>query len=163
MSPTTVPWSWVEVMEVFAGPPNPAWSLWKIYPVDATREVPNGVSVDGSVVVGDAQIFPGNLESYPLDPGRRHGRARRGKETMKRSASPLTAASWWAEALFNREIRRIAGPKPAAGWVLGDCCDCCSVANGVSADGSVVVGRGDFGSGFEAFRWTSEGGSVGAW
>jgi probable HAF family extracellular repeat protein len=31
----------------------------------------------------------------------------------------------------------------------------------VSADGSVVVGRGDFGSGFEAFRWTSEGGSVG--
>ena len=36
-----------------------------------------------------------------------------------------------------------------------------SVAMGVSADGSVVVGHGYSASGREAFRWTSEGGIVG--
>jgi len=33
-----------------------------------------------------------------------------------------------------------------------------SFANGVSGDGSVVVGRGTSASGEEAFRWTSSGG-----
>ena len=36
-----------------------------------------------------------------------------------------------------------------------------SVANGISADGSVVVGHGLSASGVEAFRWTSGGGMVG--
>jgi len=36
-----------------------------------------------------------------------------------------------------------------------------SLANGVSADGSVVVGQGASASGYEAFRWTSGGGMVG--
>ena len=36
-----------------------------------------------------------------------------------------------------------------------------SIANGISADGSVVVGRGASASGTEAFRWTSGGGMVG--
>jgi probable HAF family extracellular repeat protein len=36
-----------------------------------------------------------------------------------------------------------------------------SEANGVSADGSVVVGRSDSASGQEAFRWTAGGGMVG--
>src|ERR1043166_4071537 len=36
-----------------------------------------------------------------------------------------------------------------------------STAYGVSADGSVVVGLGNSGSGTEAFRWTSSGGMVG--
>jgi probable HAF family extracellular repeat protein len=36
-----------------------------------------------------------------------------------------------------------------------------SQANGVSADGSVVVGRGSSASGLEAFRWTRGGGMVG--
>jgi probable HAF family extracellular repeat protein len=36
-----------------------------------------------------------------------------------------------------------------------------SSAYGVSADGSVIVGWGASASGYEAFRWTSEGGMVG--
>jgi probable HAF family extracellular repeat protein len=36
-----------------------------------------------------------------------------------------------------------------------------SVATGVSGDGSVVVGRSNSASGFEAFRWTQTGGMVG--
>jgi probable HAF family extracellular repeat protein len=36
-----------------------------------------------------------------------------------------------------------------------------SLATGVSADGSVVVGEGSTANGREAFRWTSEGGMVG--
>jgi probable HAF family extracellular repeat protein len=36
-----------------------------------------------------------------------------------------------------------------------------SVANGISADGSVVVGQSTSASGDEAFRWTSSGGMVG--
>ena len=36
-----------------------------------------------------------------------------------------------------------------------------SVANGVSADGSTVVGFSGLGAGQEAFRWTSGGGMVG--
>src|SRR5262249_26551175 len=36
-----------------------------------------------------------------------------------------------------------------------------SVANGVSADGSTVIGFSGLGAGQEAFRWTSAGGMVG--
>jgi probable HAF family extracellular repeat protein len=36
-----------------------------------------------------------------------------------------------------------------------------SQANSVSADGSVIVGRGTSASGSDAFRWTSDGGMVG--
>ncbi|MBM3392142.1 MAG: hypothetical protein FJY34_09255, partial [Betaproteobacteria bacterium] len=36
-----------------------------------------------------------------------------------------------------------------------------SIAYGTSADGSVVVGRGESASGTEAFRWTQAGGMVG--
>src|SRR5262245_238648 len=40
-------------------------------------------------------------------------------------------------------------------------CSFCSEANGVSADGSVVVGDADYLINREAFRWTSAGGMVG--
>ena len=36
-----------------------------------------------------------------------------------------------------------------------------SIANGISADGSVIVGQGISAAGPEAFRWTREGGMVG--
>lgn len=39
--------------------------------------------------------------------------------------------------------------------------DFASVANGISADGSVIVGAGTSVTGLEAFRWTSAGGMVG--
>ncbi|MBX9792466.1 MAG: PEP-CTERM sorting domain-containing protein [Pirellulales bacterium] len=84
----------------------------------------NGVSADGSVVVG-----------YGL------------------SASGYEAFRWTSGGGAGQ------GTMVGLGDLPGGIFD--SYANGVSADGSVVVGRGNSASGFEAFRWTSGGGLVG--
>ncbi len=118
-----------------------------------------GVSVDGSVVVGDAQTGLGALESYrwtlaggmeglgTLKDNEAQGVSADGSVVVGRgSIQSKYQAYRWTEA---------------SGRVgVGGCCDCCSEASGVSADGSAVVGRGPSPSGFEAFLWTNESGVV---
>jgi probable HAF family extracellular repeat protein len=117
----------------------------------------NSVSVDGSVVVGDAQIDRGRFESYrwTLTGGMEGLGTLIENEALGVSADGSVVVGRGSDQSIN-EAYRWTEVDGRVG--LGGCCDCCSNANGVSADGSVVVGRGNIGSG--AFRWTSEEGMV---
>jgi probable HAF family extracellular repeat protein len=134
-----------------------------------------GVSVDGSVVVGDARIDLGDHESYrwaladgmeglgsihaSITSSQAHATSADGNVVVGRSIAP--GATSPGQGSNHIEAFRWTS---AGGMVgLGTLSDnrLLSHAYGVSADGNVVVGYSDSASGTEAFRWTSEGGMVG--
>lgn len=87
----------------------------------------NGVSADGSVVVGQSAFSPNS--SFD------------GRQAYR-----------WTQGTGMVGLGYLPGASTT---------NAASVANGVSADGSVVVGQSDSASGRQAFRWTQEGGMIG--
>ena len=125
----------------------------------------NGVSADGSVVVGISKSTSGN-EAFRWTSG--------GGMVGLSDLSGGTFYSYAKGASSNGSVVVGTGYS-ASGWEafrwtsgggmvgLGDLSggSFSSSANGVSSDGSVVVGRGTSASGDTAFRWTSGGGMLG--
>ncbi|MFO0839131.1 MAG: PEP-CTERM sorting domain-containing protein [Phycisphaerae bacterium] len=70
----------------------------------------------------------------------------------------LSALARWAMPISLSSVAIAAGTFTQLGDLPGGVFY--SVAGGISADGSVVVGSSDSTAGFEAFRWTSGGGMV---
>jgi probable HAF family extracellular repeat protein len=138
-------------------------------PGGSFNSVANGVSADGSVVVGN---------SFSRPPATRPSAGRAtaawwdwatcpaaGSLATPAASAPTARLSSGAAALLRTPSEL---PRPSAGRArrhgrLGDLPggEFHSVAIGVSADGSVIVGPSDSASGYEAFRWTSDGGMVG--
>jgi len=123
--------------------------------------VANGVSADGSVVVGESyngtnyEAFrwtqAGGMQGLGVIPGdfesRAYGVSADGSVVVGQSDS--SEAFRWTQAGGMQGLGDLAG----GGFY--------SYANGVSADGSVIVGWGSVVNGDEAFRWTSTGGMQG--
>jgi probable HAF family extracellular repeat protein len=133
--------------------------------------ISNGVSADGSVVVGNSyddsggQAFrwtaAGGMVGLGRPPGDFYSYAR----AVNADGSVVVGGSDYA-ADDGSEIYRIqafrwtaAGGMQGLGHLPGGGFQ--SVALGVSGDGSVTVGSSDSASGDQAFRWTSAGGMVG--
>lgn len=138
--------------------------------------IANGVSADGSVVVGRGSAFVtmhgepvSSLEAFRWTqdggmvdlgdlPGGLYGRTASG---VSADGSVVVGASVNRAPVPNGEAFRWRQSSGAVG--LGDLPGgySYSVATSVSADGSVIVGHSSSASGYEAFRWTQGGGMVG--
>jgi probable HAF family extracellular repeat protein len=124
----------------------------------------NGISADGSVVVGYGTSSSGTYEAFRWTEA--GGMVGLGDELFFSEANGAsadgsvvvgTSSSSSAPAAFRwTEVGGMVGlgDLPGGGFF--------STAYGISADGTVVVGRGSSSSGTgEAFRWTEAGGMVG--
>jgi probable HAF family extracellular repeat protein len=132
--------------------------------------IANGISGDGSVVVGTSggyggQAFrwtaSGGMVGLGTPPGDFYSYAR----AVNGDGSVVVGGSDYA-ADDGSEIYRIqaarwtaAGGMQGLGYLPGG--GASSVALGVSGDGSVTVGSSDSASGDQAFRWTAAGGMQG--
>jgi probable HAF family extracellular repeat protein len=132
--------------------------------------IANGVSADGSVVVGnrysdtEGQAFrwtaAGGMVGLGRPPGDFYSYAR----AVNADGSVVVGGSDYADAdtgIYRIQAARwtAAGGMQGLGHLPGGGAQ--SVALGVSGDGSVTVGSSDSASGYQAFRWTAAGGMVG--
>ena len=125
----------------------------------------NGVSSDGSVVVGygSYQLTQANAFRWSLSGGMvnlgdfpggmnyscAYGISADGVYTVGRASSSSGGNAFrWSSAQGMVSLGTMTGGNY-------------SIANSTSADGSVVVGAGDSTAGQQAFRWTASGGMVG--
>ena len=133
------------------------------------NSIANGVSGDGSVVVGisggyGGQAFrwtaAGGMEGLGRPPAHFYSYARAvnndgsvvvggGQSSDVESEIDRTQAARWTAAGGMQGLGHLPG-----GGLIG-------VALGVSGDGSVIVGTSDSASGGQAFRWTAAGGMQG--
>ncbi len=131
----------------------------------ATSSTGRGVSPDGSVVVGSANIGMGMSEAFRWTSSggmTRLGFLTGGDTTYAFDASTggSVVVGYGNSALgFQAFQWTAAGGLVGLGDLAGGAFN--SYAYGVNADGSVIVGIGVSGSGQEAFRWTNAGGMVG--
>jgi len=131
--------------------------------------VANGVSCDGSVVVGNSlsasanEAFrwtrAGGMVGLGIPPGDLSSYAR----GVNGDGSVVVGGSDYVVDDDNLGFRAFRWTAAGGMQDLGDLSGggVQSVALGVSGDGSVVVGSSDSASGYEAFRWTAAGGMQG--
>ncbi len=118
----------------------------------------NGVSADGSTVVGESQSASSGFKAFRWT-------SASGMVGLGLSASYARGVSAdgstvvgekWSSSFFGYNSEAFRWPSGSGivglGNLSGGSFD--SFANGVSADGSTVVGSSKFASGCEAFRWT---------
>ena len=131
--------------------------------------VANGVSGDGSVVVGNS-LFGSGYEAFRWTsaggmvgigkPPGDHSSYARG---INGDGSVVVGGSDYVVDDDNLGFRAFrwtaAGGMQDLGYLPGGAIQ--SVALGVSADGSVIVGSSESASGYQAFRWTAAGGMQG--
>ena len=151
----------------FAGRATAAWSAWATCPAARFFKRRHDVSADGSVIVaGLLRLRPG---SVPLDERRRHGgigyppASPAGILLAQPPALATTArlSSVLAASTSTTSSKPSAGPAAAA-WAAWATCPHHFLEEQrmeSAGDGSVVVG-GLVYQGDEAFRWTSDGGTV---
>jgi probable HAF family extracellular repeat protein len=131
--------------------------------------IANGVSGDGSVVVGNAGGYGGQAYRWTaaggmVGLGRPPGDFYSYARAVNGDGSVVVGGSQYADV--ESEIDRTqaarwtaAGGMQGLGHLPGG--GAIGVALGVSGDGSVIVGASDSASGYEAFRWTAAGGMQG--
>src|ERR1017187_8396064 len=128
-----------------------------------TYSAPNGISADGSVIVGSSSSAFGSqafrwtagsgMVGWAYVPGGTYSSA----NGISADGSVIVGSSYSPSG--NQAFRWTAGSGMVGlGYLPGSTN---SSANGVSADGSVVVGTSSSTSGEQAFRWTAGSGMVG--
>ncbi|MEB3123258.1 MAG: PEP-CTERM sorting domain-containing protein [Snowella sp.] len=132
-------------------------------PDDFSYSDANGVSADGSVIVGSSTSFNGRKAFRWTESG---GMVSLGDLPGGDSFSQANGVSADGSVIVGSSdsvngIEAFRWTESGGMVGLGDLPGgSFSEANGVSADGSVIVGRSDSVNGDEAFRWTESGGMV---
>jgi probable HAF family extracellular repeat protein len=128
-----------------------------------TYSAPNGISADGSVIVGSSssafgsQAFRWTAGSGMVGLGYLPGGTYSSANGISADGSVIVGSSYSTSG--NQAFRWTAGSGMVGlGYLPGGTY---SSANGISADGSVIVGSGSSTSGEQAFRWTAGSGMVG--
>ena len=130
-------------------------------PCDSWR---SGRHRSGGCVQSDDRAHAGTATGAPapMDAGERSGRGSRSlADALPRAAMPTFALALLAALLLAPGLARAQEPSFSGLGDLSGGSSFTSFARGVSADGTVVVGRSISVNGFEAFRWTQTDGMVG--
>lgn len=134
---------------------------------NVTTSVANDVSADGTVVVGDATLLGGGQSGFFYD------RSLGGAATMVMIGTLPGGVSFSTANAVSADGTTVVGSAQNAGFVnrairwtqadgiqeLGDLDGTVggiTFAEGVSGDGSIIVGTGITGAGERAFRWTAD-------